>query len=80
MVRHVLRHSTLAYLGQFSGAVLKGLGVVAAVFLARAFFPGSAPAIWRFAAEAAAGISVFVATNSVLVFNPLGAIREIAAK
>jgi O-antigen/teichoic acid export membrane protein len=80
MVRSVLRHSTLSYLGRFSGALLKGLGVVAAVFIARALFPAGAPALWRFAGEAIAGISVFAATNSTIVFNPLGAIREIAAK
>jgi len=80
MIRRVLGHSTLGYLGRFSGALLKGLGVVAAVCLARAFFPASAPVLWRFAAEAIAGISVFAATNSAIVFNPLGALREIAAK
>jgi hypothetical protein len=80
MVRSVLGHSTLAYLWRFSGALLKGLGVVAAVFIARALFPASAPALWRFAAEAIAGTAVFVATNSAIVFNPLGTIRDIAAK
>jgi PST family polysaccharide transporter len=80
MVRRVLGHSTLAYLGRFGGALLKGLGVVAAVILARALFPASAPALWRFAAEAIAGSAVFVATNSAIVFNPLGAIRDIATK
>jgi PST family polysaccharide transporter len=80
MVRTVLRHSTLAYLGGFGGALLKGLGVVAAVYLARNLFPDNAPAMWRFAGEAIAGISVFVATNAGLVFNPLGAIRGIATK
>ena len=80
MIRSVLGHRTLSYLGRFSAALLKGLGVVAAVFLARAFFPASAPALWRFAAEALAGISVFAATNSAILFNPLGTLREIAAK
>jgi PST family polysaccharide transporter len=80
MIRTVLGHSTLSYLGRFTGALLKGLGVVAAVLAARALFPASAPLAWRFAAEAAAGIAVFVATNSAIVLNPLGAIRDIATK
>lgn len=80
MVRSVLGHSTLAYLGRFTGSLLKGLGVVAAIFLAREFFPASAPALWRFSAEAIAGLSVFAATNPAIAFNPLGAIREIATK
>ncbi len=80
MIRSVLGHSTLAYLARFSGALLKGLGVVAAVCVARALVPAWAPGQWRFAVEAVAGVSVFVATNSSIVFNPLGAIREIATK
>jgi PST family polysaccharide transporter len=80
MVRSVLRHSTLAYLSRFTGAVLNGLAVVAAVFLARFLVPASAPVMVRFAVEAAAGISVFVATNAQIVFNPMRAIREIATK
>ena len=80
MVRSVLRHSTLAYLSRFTGAVLNGLAVVAAVFLARFLVPASAPVMVRFAIEAAAGISVFVATNAQIVFNPMRAIREIATK
>jgi len=78
MVRRVLKHSTLGYLAQFSGAVVKGLGVVAAVLAVHACLPASTPAMWRFAAEAVAGAAVFTATNATLVFNPLRAIREIA--
>ena len=80
MLRTILGHSTLSYLGRFSGALLKGLGVVAAVWLARVLCPASAPLLWRFGAEAAAGIAVFVSTNSAIVLNPLGAIRDIATK
>ena len=80
MIRRVLGHSTLEYLGHYTLALLKGLGVVAAVLLVHALFHDSAPPLWRFAAEAAAGIAVFIATNSAIVFNPLGAIRGIAAK
>jgi PST family polysaccharide transporter len=80
MLRTVLGHSTLSYLGRFGGALLKGLGVVAAVWLARALCPASAPLLWRFSAEAVAGIAVFVSTNSAIVLNPLGAIRDIATK
>jgi O-antigen/teichoic acid export membrane protein len=80
MVRSVLGHSTLSYLGRFSVPVFKGLAVAAAVFAARAAFPAGTPGSWRFAAEAIAGISVFVATNSAIVFNPMAAIREIATK
>jgi hypothetical protein len=36
--------------------------------------------MWRFAGEAIAGTAVFVSTNSAIVFNPLGAIRDIASK
>jgi len=79
MIRSVLGHSTLSYLARFSGPVLKGIGVAVAVVAVRAVLPGAAPVLWRFAAEAAAGILVFVATNSSIVFNPLGALREIAA-
>jgi PST family polysaccharide transporter len=80
MIRSVLGHSTLSYLGRYTGALLKGLGVVAAVFAARALFPASVPLFWRFTAEAIAGAAVFAATNSAIVFNPLGALREIATK
>jgi PST family polysaccharide transporter len=80
MIRSVLGHSTLSYLCRFAGPVLKGLAVAAAVIVVRAAFPASGPAFWRFAAEAAAGIAVFACTNAPLVLNPLGALREIAAK
>jgi len=78
MIRSVLGHSTLAYLGRFSIPVLKGVAVAAAVFAVRALFPATLPEHLRFAAEAAAGIAVFVATNASIVFNPMRAIREIA--
>jgi len=80
MIRSVLGHSTLSYLARFSAPVLKGLGVAAAVFAVGAVFPPQAPELWRFTVEAMAGIAVFAATNSAIVFNPLGALREIAAK
>ncbi|HEX4086692.1 MAG TPA: lipopolysaccharide biosynthesis protein [Chthoniobacteraceae bacterium] len=80
MIRRVLGHSTLSYLGRFTGPVLKGLGVAGAVLLLHAAIPASAPALWRFAAEAAAAVTVFACTNPSLVFNPLGTLREIAAK
>ena len=80
MIRSVLGHSTLSYLARFSVPVLKGLAVAAVVFAVRAAFPAATPESWRFAAEAIAGISVFVATNSAIVFNPMRAIREIATK
>jgi len=80
MIRSVLGHSTLGYLGRFSAPVLKGVAVAAVVFAVRAAYPAGGPGPWRFAAEAVAGISVFAATNSAIVFNPLGAIRGIAAK
>jgi hypothetical protein len=80
MIRSVLGHSTLSYLGRYIGPVFKGLGVAGAVLLMRAAMPASAPALWRFAAEAAAASAVFVCTNRSLVFNPLGTIREIAIK
>jgi PST family polysaccharide transporter len=80
MVRRVLHHSTLRYLAGFSGSLLKALGVVAAVFIAHALVPATAPVVWRFAGEAVAGIAVFTATNSSIVFNPLGTLREIAVK
>jgi hypothetical protein len=57
---------------------MKGLGVVAAVSAARFLCPASAPLLWRFTAEAIAGIALFVATNPALALNPLGAIRDIA--
>ena len=80
MIRSVLGHSTLSYLARFSVPILKGLAVAAVVFAVRAAFPPAFPSYWRFAAEAIAGISVFVVTNSAIVFNPLGAIREISTK
>ena len=80
MIRSVLGHSTLSYLGRFSPPVFKGLAVAAAVVAVRAAFPAAVPDLWRFAAEATAGILVFAVTNSSIVFNPLGALREIAAK
>ena len=80
MIRSVLGHSTLSYLARFSAPVFKGLAVAAAVVAVRAVIPGAAPVLWRFAAEALAGIAVFAATNSAIVFNPLGALREIAAE
>jgi len=78
MVRRVLHRSTLSYLAGFGGALMKGLGVVAAVSAARFLCPASAPLFWRFTAEAIAGIALFVATNPALALNPLGAIRDIA--
>ena len=80
MIRNVLGHSTLSYLARFSGPVLKGFAVVAAVVAVRALFPAAVPVLWRFSAEAVAGMAVFAVTNSAIVFNPLGALREIAAK
>jgi O-antigen/teichoic acid export membrane protein len=78
MIRSVLGHSTLSYLGRFAGPVLKGLAVAGIVIAVRAIVPASLNEHLRFAAEAVAGISVFAATNSALVFNPMRAIREIA--
>jgi PST family polysaccharide transporter len=80
MIRSALGHSTLSYLARFSVPFLNGVGVVAAVLGVHAICPASLPGMWRFAAEAIAGAGVFVATNSSLVLNPLGALRELASK
>jgi PST family polysaccharide transporter len=80
MVRSVLKHSTLSYLARFAAPAASGLAVAGVVLAVHAFCPAALNAHLRFGLEAAAGVSVFVATNSKIVFNPMRAIREIATK